>query len=53
MSKLSDRRTKVLDRLKQQLADKTKTEKKTHNKKVSLTEVDKKRIEREIEILSK
>jgi hypothetical protein len=43
---------KALERLEKQLVSKTKTEKKT-GKKVSLTEHDVKRIEKEIEILKK
>ena len=47
-----DRKEKALDRLKQQLVDGTKTEKKSTNK-VPLLDQDKKRIDKEIEILQK
>jgi hypothetical protein len=52
MSKLTDRKKRALDRLQKQLESGTKTEKKG-TKKVSLSETDKKRIQKEIEILSK
>ncbi len=52
MSKLSDRKTRALDRLKQQLEAGSKTEKKS-TKKISLSDNDKKRIQKEIDILSK
>lgn len=52
MSKIQDRRKNALSRLESQLASGNKTAKKT-NKKIPLTDGDKKRIEKEIEILKK
>ena len=48
-----ERKEKALGRLRKQLEDGVKTEKGSTNKKINLTEVDKKRISKEIEILSK
>lgn len=52
MNKRDDRRNKALARLEKQLESGNKTERKT-NKKVPLSDTDKKRIEKEINILSK
>jgi hypothetical protein len=52
MSKKSDRQDRVVSRLEAQLTSGDKTAKKT-NKKVPLTEGDKKRIEKEINTLKK
>ena len=52
MSKISDRKDKALKRLKVQLESGVKTAKKT-NAKVALSDADKKRIEKEIGVLSK
>lgn len=52
MSKILDRKKRALDRLETQLTSGTKTQKKSV-KKVPLTDGDKKRIEKEIVILSK
>lgn len=48
-----NRQKNALDYLEKQFKSGKKTQKKTLNKKVNLTEKDKKRIEKEIEILDK
>lgn len=47
------RKSRVLEMLTKQLATGSKTQKKTTDVKVPLTDFDKRRIEKEIEILSK
>lgn len=51
MTKIKERKQNALERLKLQLESGTKTEKRSDNKKVTLTPKDINRIQREMEIL--